>query len=199
VLIEVAVGVAAAAAAAAVARGLWARRARTPAPGTPVVEAPNASAARGPGLAPGDVLTGLGQEQVLEMGSELDDGGLVLRVLDVLSARRQHVLQLDVAGEALVLAEPTEAVPAGRVADTVELEGRILGLVRRGRATARPIRSDRPPSAWPSGAPLTGEVAYVILADRGGRHLVVLEAGTERLALRGDRLDRRQLDILPGS
>jgi hypothetical protein len=141
---------------------------------------------------------GFGREHVLEAGSELDDGGLVLRALDVLAVRRQSVLQLDAAGEVLVLAEPTEDVPQGRVADSIAQDGRILSLVRRGRAMARAILPDRPPAAWPSGAPLTGPVEYVVLADRAGRHLVVLQAGDERLALRGDRLDRRQLDILPG-
>ncbi|GAB4203005.1 MAG: hypothetical protein OHK0013_16780 [Sandaracinaceae bacterium] len=196
-LIEIAVGVAAAAVTTVVARVLWARRNRA-AEATP---APAAAAApvRGPGLHPGDVLSGLGQELVLEAGSELDDGGFVLRVLEVVSTRPRHIVQLDVEGEVLVLAEPTTDVPAGRVADVMEVGGRVLGLVRRGHAVARPVRADRPPARWPSGAALSGGVEIVVLADRAGRSLIVLDAGPERLALRGDRLDRRQLDLLPGS
>jgi hypothetical protein len=189
VIVELAIAAGVASVASALAARAWMSRRR---PAAPSPAPPPATAARGPGLYPGDVLSMSGEEAVLEQGSELDDGGFVLRIFELISVRPRFLVQLDLAGEALVIAEPTGAVPEGRVADAVELEGRTLGLVRRGKANARAVVAGSP-------TPWSGELAYVVLGDRGGRRLVVLDApGQPRLALSGDLLDRRMVDLLPG-
>ncbi len=187
-ILEIAIGVAALATSSLVTRALWARRAARARAAHPP---PPARIIRGPGLHPGDVVMISGGELALERASELDDGGL-LRVLETIAAEPRYVVQLDPAGERLVLARPYRDLPEGRVADVVELEGRMLTLARRGEAAARPVLPDRE-------GLLTGRVRFTILADRGGRHLVVLEQepGT-RLVLTGDLLDRRLIDVLPG-
>jgi len=188
-IIEITIGVAALAASSLVTRALWARRA---ARARATAEAPPAAPiVRGPGLHPGDVVMISGGELALERASELDDGG-ILRVLETIAAEPRYLVQLDPAGERIVLAKPYLDLPEGRVADVVEIEGRVLTLARRGEATSRPVLPDRE-------GLLAGRVRFTVLADRGGRHLVVLdqEPGT-RLALTGDLLDRRLIDVLPG-
>lgn len=132
-----------------------------------------------------------GSELALDRASELDDGG-VLRVLETIAAEPRYLVQLDPAAERVVLAAPYAELPEGRVADVVVLEGRTLTLARRGEAAARPVAADRD-------GLLSGRVRFTILADRGGRHLVVLEPDSApRLVLAGDLLDRRLIDVLPG-
>jgi hypothetical protein len=189
VILELAVGAALVTAGSAVARVLWSRRGRARRVAPPPQPAP--AKKRGAGLYPGDVLMLAGAEHALDRATELDDGGL-LRVLETIGAQPRYVVQLDALGEHLVLAEPYAELPEGRVADVVPLGVRALQLVRRGEALAQPVLDDHEPL-------VRGRCRFTVLADRGGKHLVVLEpeAGP-RLCLVGDVLDRRLLDVLPG-
>lgn len=145
---------------------------------------------RSAGLSPGDVVAYEGEDWVLERGSELVDGAF-LRVFEALSAEPRYVLQLDAEAERLVLARPYAELPEGRVADLVTVGVRSLELVARGAAEARDV-------AEALGL-VSGRCAFTILADRAGRTLVVIEpASGARLALLGDRLDPRRVDVLLG-
>lgn len=187
-IVELAIGAALIGASSAIARTIWARRntaaaaRRAPAPGPQP---------RGAGLHPGDVLMLAGAELALERASELEDGTLV-RVLSAIASEPRFVVQLDAAGERLVLATPYPSLPEGRVADEVAVGGRSLSLVRRGEAVARRVLDEHE-------AVFTGRCRFAILADRAGKHLVVIEPeGGERLCLLGDLADRRLVDVLPG-
>ncbi len=183
----VVLGAAALGLSAIAARWGWKRRAR----GSAQAEQAAARSPRPAGLAPGDVLSYDGVDLVLERGSELVDGARI-RVLVALSVEPRYAVQLDDAGERVVLASPYDALPMGRVADVVEVGARSLSLVCRGDAAAADVVVDR--------GLLRGRVRFTMLADRAGRHLVVLEPDEgERLALLGDLVDPRRLDVLPGS
>lgn len=132
-----------------------------------------------------------GGELALERGSELEDGSVV-RVLQAITAEPTFVVQLDALGERLVIATPYPSLPEGRVADEVAIGTRSLSLVRRGEAVARPVLDDRE-------GVFTGRCRFTILADRAGKHLIVIEpeAGA-RLCLLGELADRRLIDLLPG-
>lgn len=186
-IVEIALGVTVLAASSLATRAWWARRSAR----ERAAERPAHAPVRGPGLHPGDVVMIAGSELALDRSSELDDGG-VLRVLETIAAEPRYLVQLDPAAERVVLATPYAELPEGRVADVVVLEGRTLTLARRGEAAARPVSADRE-------GLLTGRVRFTVLADRGGRHLVVLEPDSApRLVLTGDLLDRRLIDVLPG-
>lgn len=187
-IVELALGAALIGAGGAIARTIWARRNAAAAARRAPPEAPRP---RGPGLHPGDVLMLAGSELALERASELEDGVLV-RVLEAISREPRFVVQLDAAGERLVIAAPYARLPEGRVADVVAIESRSLSLVCRGEAVARPVLADREPL-------FSGRCRFTVLADRAGRHLVVVEPdGAERLCLLGDLADRRLIDLLPG-
>ncbi|MBN8614136.1 MAG: hypothetical protein J0L92_26295, partial [Deltaproteobacteria bacterium] len=167
------------------------RRAATAAKALPPPPPPSSPRPRGPGLHPGDVLMHDGLEHALERASELEDGTLV-RVLEVIATPPRFVVQLDHAGERILLATSYDELPEGRVADVVALGVRSLQLVRRGEASARPVLDDH-------GVLFTGRCRFTVLADRAGRHLVVVEPeGAARLCLVGDLVDRRRIDVLPG-
>ena len=191
-ILELAVGAAILGAGSAIARALWTRRAATAAKALPPPPPPpSPPRPRGPGLHPGDVLMHDGLEHALERASELEDGTLV-RVLEVISTPPRFVVQLDHAGERILLATSYDELPEGRVADVVALGVRSLQLVRRGEAAARPVLDDH-------GVLFTGRCRFTVLADRAGRHLVVVEPeGGARLCLVGDLVDRRRIDVLPG-
>jgi hypothetical protein len=189
VIVELALGAALLGASSAIARALWTRRnataaaRRAPEPTTP--------RPRGPGLHPGDVLMLAGSELALERASEIEDGSVV-RVLEAISQDPRFVVQLDAVGDRLVIATPYPRLPEGRVADVVAVESRSLSLVRRGEAVARPVLEGREPL-------FSGRCRFTVLADRAGKHLVVIEPeGGERLCLLGDLADRRLIDLLPG-
>ncbi len=189
-IIELAAGAALLAAASALTRFAWARQARNARERAP--EQPATPPPRGLGLFPGDVVVVVGEEHVLERAAELDEGGLVLRVFEVIASPLRYLVQLDLEGESLLLARPSAAISDGRVADVVEHDGRSLSLIRRGQALARAVGPG-------SEALLNGRVGYVVLGDRAGRRLVVLEPeGQPRLVLLGDLIDRRMVDLLPG-
>lgn len=186
-ILEVALGAAVLGAGSAFARWAWTRRAKPTALPAPT-PAPTAPRPREGGLYPGDVLLYANTELALERGTELRDG-VVLRVLEVIAAEPRFVVQLDASGEQLVVATPYEGLPQGRVADQVALGVRSLGLIRRGEALAETLGE--------VDGPFAGRCRFTVLADRGGRHLVVIEpdAGT-RLCLVGDLVDRRLLEVL---
>jgi hypothetical protein len=189
VILELALGAAIVGAGSAIARLLYQRRAAAARPLPPPVS--DRPARRGPGLHPGDVLMHDGVEHALERASELDDGTLV-RVLQVIATSPRFVVQLDALGDRLVVATPYEALPEGRVADVVAIGVRSLSLVRRGEASARAVLDGHE-------GLFTGRCRFVVLADRGGKHLVVIEPeGGARLSLVGDLVDRRRIDVLPG-
>lgn len=186
-IVELAIGAAVVGAGAALARYVVRRRAVARA----VTPTP-APKSRGAGLQPGDVLLHGRAEHALDRASELEDGTL-LRVLEVIATSPRFVVQLDTQGERLVLAEPYDALPEGRVADAVALGTRSLRLERRGRAAARPVVEGHD-------GLFSGPCSFTVLADRAGRHLVVIEPeGAPRLCLLGDLLDRRLVDLLPAS
>ena len=188
-ILELAVGAAILGAGSAIARLVWTRREASAAKALPPPQAPPRP--RGPGLHPGDVLMQEGVEHALERASELEDGTL-LRVLEVIATPPRFVVQLDGAGERILLATTYDGLPEGRVADVVALGARSLQLVRRGEGSARAVLDDH-------GALFTGRCRYTVLADRAGRHLVVVEPeGAARLCLVGDLVDPRRIDILPG-
>ena len=191
-MIEILLGAALVGASSAISRAVWLRRAARMAKANAAAAAePPRGRSRSPGLHPGDVLMLAGSEVALERASELDDGG-ILRVLESIAAEPRYVIQLDVVGDRLVLAVPYTGLSEGRVADVVEVGGRPLTLLRRGEAAAHPVDADRD-GLW------SGRVRFAVLADRGGKHLVVLDPeGGPRIALAGDLLDRRLVDVLPG-
>lgn len=187
-IVELAIGAAVLSAGGAVARWLWRRRA---APAALPAPKPVAPKARGPGLHPGDVLMHDGVEHALERAAELEDGALV-RVLEVIATSPRFVVQLDTLGERLVIATPYDELPQGRVADVVAIGVRSLQLVRRGEAAARTVLDDH-------ALLFAGRCRFTILADRAGKHLIVVEPeGGQRLCLVGDLVDRRRIDVLPG-
>jgi hypothetical protein len=190
VIVELAIGAALIGASSAIARTIWARR--NAAAATRRAATPPPPRARGPGLYPGDVLMLAGSELALERASEIEDGTLV-RVLEAISREPRFVVQLDAVGDRLVIATPYPRLPEGRVADVVAVESRSLTLVRRGEAVARPVLDDREPL-------FSGRCRFTVLADRAGKHLIVIEPdGGERLCLLGDLADRRLIDLLPGA
>ncbi len=191
-ILELAVGAALITAGSALGRVLWSRRGRARRAASAEAKTPKIPPkTRGAGLHPGDVLMLSGAEHALDRASELDDGGL-LRILETIDAKPRYVVQLDALGERLVVAEPYEGLPEGRVADVVPLGVRSLQLVRRGEAVAARVLDDHE-------GIITGRCRFIVLADRAGKHLVVLEPeGAPRLCLVGDLVDRRLADILPG-
>lgn len=187
-IVELAIGAALLGVSSAAARLIWSRR-NAAATGRALGPAPPRP--RGPGLHPGDVLMLAGGELALERASELEDGALV-RVLQAIASEPRFVVQLDGLGEHLVIATPYPSLPEGRVADEVAIGTRSLCLVRRGEAVARPVLEDRE-------GLFSGRCRFTILADRAGKHLVVIEPeGAARLCLLGDLADRRLIDLLPG-
>lgn len=188
-ILELALGAALVGAGSAIARVLYQRRAAATTKALPPPSPKRVT--RGPGLNPGDVLMHDGVEHALERASEVEDGALV-RVLEVIATTPRFVVQLDTLGDRLIVATPYDELPAGRVADVVALGARSLSLVRRGEASARTVLEGHE-------ALFTGRCRFAVLADRAGRHLVVVEpeAG-ERLCLVGDLVDRRRIDVLPG-
>jgi hypothetical protein len=188
VILELMIGAAMIGASSAIARTIWERRSAAAARLAPK---PAPLRPRGPGLHPGDVLIMAGSEVALDRASDLEDGALV-RVLEAISAEPRFVIQLDAVGDRIVIATPYARLPAGRVADVVAVESRSLSLVRRGEAVARPVVGDREPL-------FTGRCRFTVLADRAGKHLVVIDPeAAERLCLLGDLADRRLIDLLPG-
>lgn len=167
--------------------GSWRWRARRAA--TPRPEAHPSSPSGPRGLLPADVLAIPGEELVLEHAVELAESAFVARLFRCVASPK-IIVQLDPDAERLLVVEPVELL-AGRVPDQLELEGRVLTLVRRGRAVATLLEQAE---GWPA-----GPLDYVVLADRAGRHVVVLDAAARpRLAFRGEQLDRRAVDLLPG-
>lgn len=152
---------------------------------------------RGPkeprGLKSGDVLLVLGEELALGGTISLDDGGFVLRMLPTIGrASARWVVQLDAEAQRIALVNESTEIGEGRVPDALPIGGRTLVLERRGVARVR-AKGDDVPALDGARTP------YVVLAERGGRTAIVLEPeGQPRLALLGEQLDRRTVELLPG-
>ena len=146
--------------------------------------------ARGPGLWPGDVVQVFHEDFALEACTEVSDGNFFARVFEVVADER-CIIQLDVAGEELVIGQPTEILD-GRVPDRIDAGGRILTLQRRGASmNATERRGPEPLSI--------GKVDFVVLGDKGGQRLIVLDRQGSRIALSGELLHLGSVSILPGS
>lgn len=196
-IVELALGAAVLAASSAMVRAVLARRARIEAARDEARKQAGSAEKRGArGLRPGDVLM-LHREELVVVGAlELDEQGHVVRVARVIGgvgagrSGATWVLQLDPDARELAALSESRDIPEGAVPDGLPLGGRLLRLVRRGKA--RVVREgDELPAI---GATAT----YTILAERGGRTAIVIDSGQLRLALAGDRLDTRMVELLPG-
>lgn len=175
-----------------VARAWFARRTKASEVKKLVAEAPKI--VRAPGLSPGDVLQVFNEDFALEACTEVVDGDFFARIFEVVSDTRT-VVQLDRQGEQLVIAKPVEVLE-GRVPDMVDTGGRLLTLHRRGtsmRANELEL-ADGKLASKPIGA-----VEYVLLGDKGGQRLIVLDRKGSRVAVSGELLHLGSVTILPGS
>lgn len=195
-IVEIALAViAAGAAAGALGAAVRARRARTTTGASELGRA--LAAARneraGPrGVRPGDVLMIPGEELALGGELTLDEAGVVLRAFAVIGAARgRWLVQLDGAGQDLVLATESSELGEGPVPAALPLGGRTLTLEKRGQGRL---------SASGDGVPrIEGESApFVVLAERGGRVAIAIDRPSGRLGLVGERLDPRVVDHLGG-
>jgi hypothetical protein len=145
------------------------------------------------GLKDGDVLLVVGEELALGSTLEIDEAGLVLRGLRTIGrASASWVLHLDPDAQDIVLANETAELGEGRVPDALLIGGRTLTLKRRGRGRVRASGPDVPAADGKS-------AAYVVLAERGGKVAIAIDVdGLPRIALVGELVDRRTVDLLPG-
>lgn len=168
-------------------------RRRVPPPVTSELGAALAAARKADrGLVSGDVLMIPGEELALGGSIAVDEGGFVLRAFSLVGAARDRwLVQLDEGGRDLVLGRDSELVPEGPVPSELPVSGRVLVLERRGTGRA---------SAAGEGVPaIEGATApYVVLGERGGRCLVVIDLPARRVAIAGERLDPRVVDRLGG-
>jgi hypothetical protein len=144
------------------------------------------------GLVSGDVLMIPGEELALGGSIALDEGGFVLRAFSLVAAANDRwLVQLDPDARDLVLTSETDVVGDSHVPSTLPVGGRTLTLEKRGTARL---------TAAGEGVPdVDGKLApYVVLGERGGRVVVVIDAPNRRLALLGERLDPRVVDKLGG-
>ena len=101
-------------------------------------------------------------------------------------------MHLDPDAKEIVLANETTELGDGRVPDALMLGGRTLSLRKRGRGRVTASGSDVP-------AVSGRNAAYVILAERGGKVAIAIDVeGSPRIALTGELVDRRTVDVLPG-
>ena len=162
--------------------------------GEPEPNAEGTTEREGPGLHVGDVLLYADDELWLAGRVDIDDDGVLVSLFPTPGATRaSYVAQLDREGQDVALLHPTDALPAGRVADVIELDGRTLRMRRRGKARL-PRHGESLPTL-PGSA--DERIEFIYAADAGGRVLIVLETET-RLALFGEQVPRRMLDLLPG-
>ncbi len=145
------------------------------------------------GLKDGDVLLVVGEELALGSTLEIDEAGFVLRGLRTIGrASASWVVHLDPDAKEIVLASETLELGEGRVADSLLMGGRTLALKARGRGRVRAVGPDVPAAHGKS-------AAYVVLGERGGRFAIVIDIdGHPRIALAGELVDRRTVDLLPG-
>lgn len=145
------------------------------------------------GLKDGDVLLVVGEELALGSTLEIDEAGFVLRGLRTIGrASASWVVHLDAEARDIVLANETDELGEGRVADSVLVGGRTLTLKKRGRGRLRTSGPDVPAADGRS-------AAYVVLSERGGKSVIAIDIdGLPRIALVGELVDRRTVDLLPG-
>jgi hypothetical protein len=191
VIIEIAIAIGVGGAAVGVLRALRAaqNRATTSEP-SELGKALASASAKDRGLRSGEVLMIPGEELALGGVIALDEGGFVLRAFSLIGAARDRwLVQLDESARDLALTSETTEIGEGPVASELPLGGRVLMLEKRGTATA---------SARGEGVPTleTPRASYVVLGERGGRVVVVIDLGSRRLALSGERLDPRVVDRL---
>ena len=176
---------------AGIARAWWARRRNAvPLKRLALAAASSPKPTRGAGLWPGDVVQVFSEDFALEGCTEVSDGDFFVRVFEVVADAR-CIVQTDRLGEQLFIGKVAE-VFEGRVPDTKDTGGRLLTLLRRG-TSLHAIRRE-------SLAPLPfGKVEYVLLGDKGGQRLLVLDSEGSRVALTGELLHMGSVTILPGS
>jgi hypothetical protein len=175
-----------------VARAWFARRAKAAQVQKLVASTPKI--VRAPGLSPGDVLQVFHEDFALEACTEVIDGDFFARVFEVVSDART-IVQLDRTGEQLFIGKRAE-VFEGRVPDMLDTGGRILTLHRRG-TTTRGNELEMTGGALASKA--ISKVDYVLLGDKGGQRLLVLDCKGSRIAVSGELLHLGSVTILPGS
>jgi len=143
------------------------------------------------GLRTGDVLLYADTELWLAGCIELDEEGLVCRAFPTPGSKRATwVLQMDDEARELILADETDEVPGGRVPAELPVGGLRLSLRRRGDAKVFTDGDNLPTT--------TDRAAFTILTGTGGRTLVVIDFDKgERLALKGERVGREMVDLLP--
>ncbi len=191
-IVELALLAAAGSALLGVASAVRARRSRTAASTSELGKALAAARALDRGLVSGDVLMIPGEELALGGALHLHEGGPVLRAFALVGGERDRwLVQLDEAGRDLVLARETDLVGDGHVSSELAAFGRVLTLERRGTARVSATGEDVPRA--------DGALApYVVLGERGGRAVIVLDLPGRRVALAGERLDPRVVDRLGG-
>jgi len=191
VILEVALLLGASGAAAGLFAALRARATRTNEP-SELGKALAAARARERGLVSGDVVMIPGEELALGGMLALDEGGFVLRAFSLIGAARDRwLVQLDPDARDLVLATETDLIGPGAVPASLPIGGRTLVLERRGTAQAHGKGEG-------VGAIDGARAPYVVLAERGGRALIVIDLPSARLALLGERVDPRVVDKLGG-
>ena len=185
-LIELAVGMAAAVVVSALARAVVQRRQRLVA--LPPPEPPKQDDRA---LEVGDVLLYLDESLWLAGVLELDEGADPLRLFTTPESQRASWV-CDVVGErGLLFLRESSDLPDGPMPERLPLEGRILRLAQRGRGVVRARGEHLPESR--------DRASYTLLADVGGRVALVVDfEDGPRLALVGDRIERRLVERLPG-
>ena len=107
------------------------------------------------------------------------------------STRAEWIAQLDEHADDIALLMPSDDVVAGSVPDVLPVDGRRLTLERRGRASVSWDGESLPK--------IDATADYVLLSDAGGRVVLVLDfERAPRIALKGDRVSKAMIDLLPG-
>lgn len=189
-IVELAIGAATLVVAGAIARAVAARRTRLAA--RPALEAPRKREASDDELEVGDVLLYLDDSLLLAGCLEIDEGGRPLRLFATPQSQSATWVLDASEDRALFFLRESEELPLGSLPDRLPLAGRVLQLARRGRGAMRGEGEQLPP--------LGPKASYTLLTDIGGRAALVIELDAERrLALVGERIDRRLVQKLPGS
>lgn len=148
----------------------------------------------------GDVVLYLTTELWLAGVARLDETGPVMALFHAPGAERfTWVAQLKSDASAVALLAETHQIPAGRVPDSLPLDGRRFRLERRGKASIQTYGELPEPTAGQT------QAEFVHLDTSSGHTLIVLDflssdtaAKPQRLALIGERVEPAILELLPG-